>query len=282
MHANIAPQRATVSRRKSGVKSAPTDARATAFSPQIDELGTGRHTMTDLAEDALELGPAFRMARKVAGRFRQEAHEHDGDEQWQRAAEGKEGAPAEHRHDVSGDERGERAAEWDADNGQGDGERPVPAGHVLGCECGRIGHRPAETQASQEAQDAERPEAVDERGGGGQDTEDEDAADEREAAAHAIANETGERPADHHADHAGGDDRPERAARDGPVAHHRRDGDAEQLVVDAVEDDRQRRQQHEQLLPVAPMPVVEDLADVDRVGAGSCHECFIMGSGRES
>ena len=53
------------------------------------------------------------------------------------------------------------------------------------------------------------------------------------------------------------------AARHGPVTHHRRDGDAQQLVVDAVEDNRQRRQQHEQLLPVAPMAFVEQLADID-------------------
>ena len=63
-----------------------------------------------------------------------------------------------------------------------------------------------------------------------------------------------------------GDNRSEGAARHGPVTHHRRYGDAKQLVVDAVEDNRQRRQQHEQLLPVAPMAFVEQLADIDRSG----------------
>ena len=173
MHANIAPQSATVSRRKSGVKSAPTDARATAFSPRSTNLLPAGTAWPICLEDALEFGPALRMARKVTGRFRQESHEHDGDEERQRTAQGEERAPAEHRHDVSGDERGERAAEWNADDGQGDGKRPVPAGHVLGCECGRVGHGPAETEAGKEAQGGERPQAVDERDGGGQDTEDE-------------------------------------------------------------------------------------------------------------
>ena len=144
-----------------------------------------------------------------------------------------------------------------------------------------FGIAPPSPSPARKRSDAEGPEAVDERGGGGEDAEDEDAADEREAAAHPIADEAGERAADHHADHAAGDNRPERAARHRPVAHHGRDGDAEQLVVDAVEDDRERRQQHEQLLPAAPVPVVEQVADIDRVGLSSCHERFIMVSGGE-
>ena len=60
------------------------------------------------------------------------------------------------------------------------------------------------------------------------------------AAAEAIAGQPRGRAADHHADEAERDDRREGAARDMPVRHDRRDGDAQQLVVDAVEDDRQR------------------------------------------
>ena len=146
---------------------------------------------------------------------------YDDGQKRQCAAEGKERAPAEHRHDVSGDERGERAAERDADDGQRDGEWPVPAWHAPGRERGRVGHRPAETEAGKEPQDAEGPEAIDERGGGRQDAEDEDAADERDAPAHAIADDAGQRSAEHHADHAARDNRPEVAARHGPVTHHR-------------------------------------------------------------
>ena len=143
------------------------------------------------------------VAGEIARRFWQVAQEHDADEQRERAAKREERAPAEDWHDVSGDERGERATERHADDGQRDGKRPVSAGHVLGGECGGVGHRPAEAQSGEEAQRAEGPEAVDECGGGGQDAEDEDAADERETPAHAVADEAGERPADHHADHAG-------------------------------------------------------------------------------
>ena len=179
----------------------------------------------------------------------------------------KRAAPAEDRHDVSGDERRERAAERDADDRQRDGEGAVSSGNVLGGERRGIGHRAAEAEPREKAQCAEGPEALDERHRGGQDAEDEDAADEREASAHPIADEACERAADHHADHAAREHRPERAAWHRPVPHHRGDGDAEQLVVDAVEDDRECRQEHEQLLAAAPAPVVQQLADIDWVSA---------------
>ena len=48
-----------------------------------------------------------------------------------------------------------------------------------------------------------------------------------------------------------------------PLAHQRRNGDAEQLVVEAVEDDGQRRGEDEQLLIAAPLAFVEQRADVN-------------------
>ena len=138
----------------------------------------------------------------------------------------------------------------------------MTARHVFGRERGGIRHRAAEAEACEEPQRAQRPEAVDERDRCRQHAEDQHAADERDASPEAIADEPRERAADHHADHPAREDRRERAARQRPVAHHRRDRDAEQLVVDTVEDDRQRRQEDEQLLPASPIAVVENLADV--------------------
>ena len=159
----------------------------------------------------------------------------------------------------------ERAAERDADDRQRDGERPVSPRNVLGGERRGVGHRAAKPESREKAQRTESPQALDERDRGGQDTEDEDAADEREATAHPIADEAGERAADHHADHAAREHRPELCARHRPIPHHRGDGDAQQLVVDAIEDDRERRQEYEDLLPTAPAPLVEHVADVDRL-----------------
>ena len=64
-------------------------------------------------------------------------------------------------------------------------------------------------------------------------------------------------------------------ARHRPVPHHRGDGDAEQLVVDAVEDDRERRQEDEELLAAAPAPVVEQVADVDRVSTWHARSLWV-------
>ena len=254
MQANIAPHSAAVSRAKAGVKSVRTDEVATACSVRSTKRAAGRDVVADGVEDARQLGPALRVAGQESRRLGQRPHEDAGDADRHQAAEPEERAPAEHRHQVAADERRERAAERYADDGQGDGERAVAARHVLGRERRGVRHRAAEAEAGEKSQRRQRPGSVDEGDGGGEHAEDEDAADERDAAPEAVADDAGDGAADHHADHAAGDHRRERAARERPVAHHRRHGDAEQLVVDAIEDDGQRGQEDEQLLRDAQWP----------------------------
>src|SRR6266403_1194166 len=64
--------------------------------------------------------------------------------------------------------------------------------------------------------------------------------------------------------------RPNRSPIIPPLAHQRRQRGAQQLVVEAVENDRHRRREHQQLLIRAPLRVVEGRADVDRGHRG----CF--------
>ncbi len=95
--------------------------------------------------------------------------------------------------------------------------------------------------------------------------------EERRAAAVAIAGEAGGGAADHHPEVAERDDRRHRARLERPVRHDRGQGEPEQLIVEAVEDDRQRRQQDEQPLIAGPGAGVERAADVD--GGSVRHSC---------
>ena len=100
------------------------------------------------------------------------------------------------------------------------------------------------------ARRASRPSAT--RGGQRHHAEDDHAAKQRRRPPEPIAGQARDRAADHHAGVAERDDRREVAARHAPLAHHRRNDDAEQLVVDAVEDDRQRGERDEPLLVAGP------------------------------
>src|SRR6266702_4222183 len=57
---------------------------------------------------------------------------------------------------------------------------------------------------------------------------------------------------------------PRSAARQQPILHQGRHGVAEQLVVNAVQDNRERRPQDEQLLIAAPLAFVDDGANIHR------------------
>ena len=61
---------------------------------QVDEGAAGRDGAADLAEDALELRPAFGVPGQIPWGFGQEAHEEGGDDERQYAAEGEERTPA--------------------------------------------------------------------------------------------------------------------------------------------------------------------------------------------
>src|SRR5262249_62182776 len=82
-----------------------------------------------------------------------------------------------------------------------------------------------------------------------------------------AAEDAADRAADHHAEHAGGLNRDEGRPLQAPFAHHRRHCRAEQLIVEPVEDDRRRRRGDEELLIRAPVRVVQQRADVDRLMA---------------
>ena len=56
-----------------------------------------------------------------------------------------------------------------------------------------------------------------------------------------------------------------------PLPHQRRHGGAEQLIVEAVEDDRQRRGDDQELLVAGPLAFVEQRADVNGLHTLNLH-----------
>jgi hypothetical protein len=90
------------------------------------------------------------------------------------------------------------------------------------------------------------------------------AAEQRVAAPEAIPGQTAQRAANHHPQVAERHDRRKRRPRHPPLAHDRRQRHAEQLIVEAVEDDGQRREEDEPLLIAGPSPVVQQTVDVER------------------
>ena len=89
-----------------------------------------------------------------------------------------------------------------------------------------------------------------------------DTPEERDAASDPIAEVPADRAADHHAEHARGEHRGKGRPRQRPFAHHRGYGHGQQLIVEAVEDDRQRGSGDQELLGAAPRPFVENRADI--------------------
>ena len=248
---------------------------------EIDEAAARGHGVADLTKDAFELGPPVWMPCEVARGLGQIAHENGADSQGERAAECEESSPAEDRYEVSADRRGERPAKRHADDGQRDGEWPVLARDVLGDQRRGVRHGAAETETREEPQGGEGKEVVDEGDRGREHAKNHHAADEGDASAHAVADDAGQRSAEHHADHAARDHGSERAARHRPVTHHRRDGDAEQLVVDAVEDDRQCGEKNKEFLARAPVAAVQQLTDINRLRLmhgplSVCHDAIAL------
>ena len=150
---------------------------------------------------------------------------------------------------------GQRAAERDAHDRQRDGERPLAPRHVLRRERGRVRHRAAEPDTRQEAQHAEHLDTQVANATASVSTAKVSTlADQRGAPADAIAQDAAEQAADHHAE------RPERervgelVARPAPLLDQRRHGIRQELVVDAVEDDREPRAGDQQLLVSRPRP----------------------------
>ena len=93
--------------------------------------------------------------------------------------------------------------------------------------------------------------------------------EQRGAAAEAIAREAGRGAADHHAEIAERDDRREGGAWDAPLFHDRGDRHAQELVVDAVEDDGQRGEEDEPRLVASQAAAVEELTDIDGRAGGA-------------
>ena len=139
---------------------------------------------------------------------------------------------------------------------------------MLRCERRRVGKRATQSEPGQEPQHPERHERV---GGGDGD---------RRQREHQHAPDQGDRRQDGRRPcqppRRQSSCRPFRtrgSARtppvDRPFPHHRRDGHAEQLVVEPVEDDRQRGQQDNDALVRCPATLVEEPTDVERRG-GPC------------
>src|SRR4029077_8922975 len=89
------------------------------------------------------------------------------------------------------------------------------------------------------------------------------AAEQRIAAPDLVAKIATDGAAHHHPDHAGGQDVAEVGPGLVPFPHQHGNRAAHYLVVEAVEDDRHRRREDEQLLISAKVPVVEYGADIN-------------------
>ena len=89
-----------------------------------------------------------------------------------------------------------------------------------------------------------------------------DHAGDRRSPSPAVACEPRDGAAEHHAGIAERHDRRKRSPRHAPFAHERRDRDTKQLIVDAVEDDRERGQADDPLLITAPAAGIDDLTNI--------------------
>ena len=207
----------------------------------------------------LELGPSFRPARRGSGEI-PGSSQHEGERRHDRndAAEHEQRAPAKCRQRGNRDETRQRRAERNADDGEGDREGAARAGTYSAASAAAFGIAPPRPMPATSRSDGERADAAGRRDRQRRHAEDAPCTTRSALAApEPIAGDAGDRAADHHAQIAQRDDRREGAPRDAPVRHDRRDRHAEQLVVDAVENDRQRGQEHEPPLVAAP-------ADLDR------------------
>ena len=77
-----------------------------------------------------------------------------------------------------------------------------------------------------------------------------------------VAKHSADGAADHHAERTHGQRCRESATLQPPFLHQRRDCIAEQLVVDAIEDDRERCAHNQKLLICGPASFVDDLANI--------------------
>ena len=218
--------------------------------------------MSETREQREQLGPARPVPGEIARRLRQHLKQRRREHQRHDAAGQEQRPPAVSRQDFRTKDAGERAAQRNADDGQGDGKRTMAARDVFGRERRGIRHRATKSQSGKEAQHAEHRDAVGERHQDREQAERDHAAEQRNPAADPVADHAAGGAAQHHAEHAGGEDRCERRPGQSPLAHERGNGRREQLVVETVENDRQCGPGDQELLISAPVRLVEQRADI--------------------
>ncbi len=221
------------------------------------------------AQGPADLGPASREPREKTRRLRQRPPHQQGGDDRHDAADGEQRAPSHERQQTDAEQTGQRRAERHAHDGHRYRDRPFPQRDELGGERGGVRHRAAQANARQQPEDAELHRTAGQHGDDGHHAEEHDVAEQGGPPAQPIADEAPDRTADHHAEVPQRHDRRERAPRHRPLPHQRGDDDAEQLVVDAIENDGQRDEEHDPLLIAGPLPAIDQPADVHGCRAGS-------------
>ena len=210
-----------------------------------------------------QFGPSCALPREITWRLGQNLPEHCRQNERETPADQEERSPPIRRQHQRAGEACERTAERDADNRQRDREWPAAQRHVLRGERRRVRHGSAKAESGEESQRRQRGDIAGKRREHREHAERNDAPEQRAAATDAVAEVAARESPEHHAEQRGREHRCERRPWQRPLAHHRRHRRAEQLVVEPVKDDRQRRARDEQLLMEAPASFVQYRGDID-------------------
>ncbi|KAH0444493.1 hypothetical protein KCU90_g805, partial [Aureobasidium melanogenum] len=216
-------------------------------------------------KQAFEFLPAVRVPGEKARRLGQREDQQHAERERQHAADHEQRAPSIRQQNFVCEQSRHHAAERHADNRRRDGQGAAASRRKLRGHGGRTRQRAANAEAGDKTQHGNRHDAgrrADTASGG---TEHQHAADHRPAAAKAVGQQSGARTADAHADQTGRDHRRKSRACNAPFLDQHGNCKTDQLTVEPVQHDRQRREQHHDLLHGGVRTFVERTADVDRV-----------------
>jgi hypothetical protein len=229
----------------------------------VDEHDAVADRTRHALQQASELAPAPRPAHQEARRFRQQRDQHEAEDRGQRAAEPEQHTPAERRQDVSRIEPSQHAAQRHAHDGRGDRKRPPPRGRQFRRCRGGARQRASDPEARQKAKCRDAEEVLGEPDAARRHAEQQDAADDRRTPAETVADITCDGAAEPHTDQARHHDGHKILAAHTPFLDDHRDRETDQLPVEPIEHDGDRREQHAQLLEARPRPLIDALTDID-------------------
>lgn len=226
-----------------------------------------RHRTRHAPKQVSKLFPTPWSARQEAWRLGQPKPEQAPQHQGQRSADEEQHPPPVERQYLPGEQAGQHASQGNTDDGRCYGKGAMPCRRELGRHGGGAGQCTAYSQTGNEAQQGNRQGIRSQADRTGRGAEEEHAGDDSHPTSEAVSEQPRTRTANPHPDESSRYGGSERLTCDAPLLDHQRDGKANQLPVEAIQDNRKRGHQDHDLLHPGVRPLVEQGGDIGRLSA---------------